>query len=496
MHLYSSKSGALLKSLYQKKFDNWCPQWSADEFLCARLVSNEVQFYAKNDFSALHKKLCLTGVTQFALAQQRLGGADQPTVYNVGVFVPGSKGSPCSVRVFRFPEFDNQAVLSNKSFYRADTVSLSWSPRGTDLLVQTATEMSADSYYGEQGLFFLSTRRGGESALVPLQKKGPVYHTTWTADGTEFLVTHGFMPAKVTVYNLRCEPVFDFGTGPRNAAHFNPQGNLLALCGFGNLRGDCELWDYARKTLLSRLRLPDCTQFSWCPDGEHLLSATTAPRLRVHNGLRVVHYSGQREPLALAAEGELWEAIWQGAPAGRFPTPTARAGRLEVVEMSKLEVAVAKVATDTEAARVRSGRGPAVATGGYVPPHLRGRPGAGPSKLLDKEAYEAASNQRGAAHGEGVSKAAAKNRRRKEAREAAGGRADAAAPPAPQPWMDSFEGCGDLERDKRLKNVLKKLDQIEKLKLQQEEGRQLELNQLDKLAGEALLLDELKALRL
>ena len=38
------------------------------------------------------------------------------------------------------------------------------------------------------------------------------------------------MPAKATIYNLKCDPIFDFGTGPRNAAYYNPQGNnILSL---------------------------------------------------------------------------------------------------------------------------------------------------------------------------------------------------------------------------------------------------------------------------
>jgi len=35
------------------------------------------------------------------------------------------------------------------------------------------------------------------------------------------------MPAKATLYNLKCEPVFDFGTGPRNLAFYSPQGNNI-----------------------------------------------------------------------------------------------------------------------------------------------------------------------------------------------------------------------------------------------------------------------------
>ncbi len=39
---------------------------------------------------------------------------------------------------------------------------------GSTLLVLTATEVSADSYYGEQGLHFVSTE--GDSCLVPRSK--------------------------------------------------------------------------------------------------------------------------------------------------------------------------------------------------------------------------------------------------------------------------------------------------------------------------------------
>ena len=38
------------------------------------------------------------------------------------------------------------------------------------------------------------------------------------------------MPAKATIYNMKTEPVFDFGTGPRNFGFYNPQGtNILCI---------------------------------------------------------------------------------------------------------------------------------------------------------------------------------------------------------------------------------------------------------------------------
>ena len=35
------------------------------------------------------------------------------------------------------------------------------------------------------------------------------------------------MPAKATIYNMKSEAVFDFGTGPRNFGFYNPHGNNI-----------------------------------------------------------------------------------------------------------------------------------------------------------------------------------------------------------------------------------------------------------------------------
>lgn len=51
-------------------------------------------------------------------------------------------------------------------------------------------------------------------------KNGPIYDVAWSPSSTEFCVVYGFMPAKATIFNLKCDPVYDFGTGPRNAAYY------------------------------------------------------------------------------------------------------------------------------------------------------------------------------------------------------------------------------------------------------------------------------------
>ena len=81
-----------LGKFVQKSQSGWNLQYTADEKYCARLVTNEVQFYNSDDFSTVWNKLRVEGVTDFAIAP----GLNQ----NVAVFVPERKVSPnVSVRV-------------------------------------------------------------------------------------------------------------------------------------------------------------------------------------------------------------------------------------------------------------------------------------------------------------------------------------------------------------------------------------------------------------
>lgn len=52
------------------------------------------------------------------------------------------------------------------------------------------------------------------------------------------------------------------------------------------------------------------------------------------------------------------------------------------------------------------------------------------------------------------------------------------------------------EKEKKIRNVAKKLSDIKKLKSRQDQGETLELNQLNKISMEAKFLEELKALKL
>lgn len=56
------------------------------------------------------------------------------------------------------------------------------------------------------------------------------------------------------------------------------------LAGFGNLQGNVEIWDMVNKKFIASTVASDTTLLQWSPDGEHFMTATTAPRLRISNG--------------------------------------------------------------------------------------------------------------------------------------------------------------------------------------------------------------------
>nr|XP_030729103.1 eukaryotic translation initiation factor 2A isoform X6 [Globicephala melas] len=475
LQLYDVKTGTCLKSFIQKKMQNWCPSWSEDETLCARNVNNEVHFFENNNFNTFANKLHLKKINDFVLSPG-------PQPYKVAVYVPGSKGAPSFVRLYQYPNFDGpHAALANKSFFKADKVTMLWNKKATAVLVIASTDVdkTGASYYGEQTLHYIATN--GESAVVQLPKNGPIYDVVWNSSSTEFCAVYGFMPAKATIFNLKCDPVFDFGTGPRNAAYYSPHGHILVLAGFGNLRGQMEVWDVKNYKLISKPVASDSTYFAWCPDGEHILTATCAPRLRVNNGYKIWHYTGSvLHKYDVPSNAELWQVSWQPFLDGIFP-----------------EKAITYQAVPSDVPSEE----PKVATA-YRPPALRNKPVTN-SKLHEEEPPQNMKPQPG--NEKPLSKTALKNQRKHEAKKAAKQEArsdkspDMAPTPAPQSAPRntiSQSTSGDPEIDKKIKNLKKKLKAIEQLKEQAATGKQLEKNQLEKIQKEKALLQELEDLEL
>uniref|UniRef100_A0A672H8W6 Eukaryotic translation initiation factor 2A n=1 Tax=Salarias fasciatus TaxID=181472 RepID=A0A672H8W6_SALFA len=406
LQLWDISSGQLIKSLFQKKVESWCPTWSEDEKICVRSVNNELHFYEDNDFTQIANKLHMQKVSSFTLSP-----GVQPS--KVSIYVPGSKGAPSFVRLYQYPALGGPtAALANKSFFKADKVWMQWNQKASAVLVTASTEVdkSGASYYGEQTLHYLAVN--GETALVQLRKT--VRSTTWRGPPSS---TSSVIP---------------------------PQGHILVLAGFGNLHGQMEVWDMKKFKQVSKPQAADSTYFSWCPDGEHVVTATCSPRLRVGNGFKIWHYTGSVLHTWSAAPGtELWEVAWQPFPAGVFP-----------------ERPVTYQAPPTQLGSTQ-----APPTQAYRPPALRHLPASASTKLHEDEAPK--DLRPGASAEKTMSKTALKNQRKREAKKAAKQETKPEPPsePAPVTNNQSEPSSGDPETDKKIKNLKKVKNHRQNLRL-------------------------------
>ncbi|KAK4160097.1 putative cytosolic translation initiation factor 2A [Cladorrhinum sp. PSN259] len=294
----------------QKQAAGWNVQYTADEMFCARLVTNEVQFYNTSDLSAPVNRLRVEGVANFAIAP----GKNQ----NVAVFVPERKGQPAAVKVYNVPQFNTP--ISQKTFFKGDKVQLKWNQLGTSLIVlaQTEVDKSNKSYYGETNMYLLSAN-GSFDARITLDKEGPIHDVSWSPNGKEFGVIYGYMPAKTTLFNHRAIATHNFPLSPRNTIIFSPTGRFVLVAGFGNLAGQIDVYDLEkdnRKVCTIESGNPSVCE--WSPDSRYIMTATTSPRLRVDNGIKLWHVGGGI--MYTEDHVELYSAAWRPAPLDHVPS--------------------------------------------------------------------------------------------------------------------------------------------------------------------------------
>ena len=190
----------------------------------------------------------------------------------------------------------------------ADKVDAKWSGDSKSCLLLMKCEVEKTSELYLMDIF-------GVTSMVELEKEGPIYSAYWAPNKSQFIVVYGFVPAKATLFNKKCEPVFDFGSGAHcDIALFNSQGTLLLLGGFGNLEGNIEIWDIGGKKSVAKFEAPNTTDVKWSPDGQHIYTATCAPKFRMSNGFKIWHYTStllHETNYASPGGKELWEVTWK-----------------------------------------------------------------------------------------------------------------------------------------------------------------------------------------
>ncbi|CAD5229092.1 unnamed protein product [Bursaphelenchus okinawaensis] len=416
---------------------NWKPQFSVDEKFCVlKENGSELHFYENNKFDRFTRKGIIKGLEIFELSP----GLD-PTLC---CFIPSTGGKPGIIQL-RSP-YEDLRVITQKTSFNCDQCAFNWNSKGSAVLATTTVEVDKtnQSYYGISCVYLLT--KMGESFQVHLNKEGPLHSMEWAPNGMSFIACFGYMPSKISVFNLRATVTWCLGENHKNEVYFNPFGNLLAVCGFGNLAaGKIEVWDVEKKTEVVQMQVPNTTFFQWAPDGQHFLTATTAPRLRVDNNFRIWHYTGplKHEFLSVDAENKNIELAQV-----TFKPASNEYNKFKVTELSDAErrkIENRRVGSTIPEHGVTTLKKAGVVTEGgkYVPPHQR--------KTQD-------SNSR---------------------------------PAQQKPQVNRVELT---PQEKQLQKLKKKIDDIRKLQQKETEGVTLEVNQKQKLAKLPELEEELRQL--
>ncbi|RWR71949.1 eukaryotic translation initiation factor 2A [Cinnamomum micranthum f. kanehirae] len=366
-------------------------QFSADEAVACRLATNEIQFFDAKDFSkGIVYRLRIPGVAAMELSKSP--GS------HIAAFVAESKGIPASVQVFNCDKVAQAQPVARRSFFRCSTVQLHWNFGATGLLAvaQSDVDKTNQSYYGESKLNYLTTD-GTHEGLVPLRKEGPVHDVQWSSSGSEFAVVYGFMPAKATVFDKKCNPLLELGTGPYNTIRWNPKGKcilcnmytVICLAGFGNLPGDMAFWDYSEKKLIGTTKAECSVTSEWSPDGRYFMTATTAPRLQIDNGIKIFHHNGSLYFKKMF--DRLYQAEWKPEAPEKFGEITELVKSVETLKIGETKQPQGSKPSQSS---TKTAPMPAQKPAAYRPPHAKSAAavqaelfgGGGPSEEMSKNA--------------------------------------------------------------------------------------------------------------
>jgi translation initiation factor 2A len=283
-------------------------QWTSDERYCARMTTNTVLIMdgANVDGKPVHG-IHVDNIAQFSLV---LGGAKRKDgshvkQYRVGTFTPERGNRMAQVCIYRVhvpeelddkdrpPPADPVVKEASKTFGRGQQVDFLWNHLASALIIKafSAVDTSGGSYYGTYDCFYLRSDMSVDVALRP-KREGTIHDVEWDQTGRRFAMVYGSQPASATVYNLKANPITEFGTGSRNFASFSPCGNMLALAGFGSLKGAIEIWDPKSVKKAAMAESFAASTFLWSPDSRYFLTAVLSDRMKVDNAVRIFSYDG------------------------------------------------------------------------------------------------------------------------------------------------------------------------------------------------------------
>ena len=102
----------------------------------------------------------------------------------------------------------------------------------------------------------------------------------------------GMQPATATLYDMNCNPIFEFGKRYRNTIRMCPFNNGALIGGFGNLAGEIDFWSLDSSKELGKTKAYCTVSVEWAADGKHVMTAVLHERVKVDNEVKFFRANG------------------------------------------------------------------------------------------------------------------------------------------------------------------------------------------------------------
>lgn len=365
LRVWNVKTGELVTHYSQKSQKKNVIQWSSNEHLCMKKVSNEIHILDGHNISAgIKNKIHCKNVAEYSLAY---GTVPSTFAYcDVACFASSVSGNPAQLSLHRIKHSSPSDVTNNNSWFTAGSVTVEgpivsrsamfnaneatilWnSPINSVALIYTHSDVdsSGASYYGATGAYLLGSPvppPAGSSpvphritkdlaAQVSLTKAGPIYDLSWSPTGLHFVLVGGTMPSNATLYSMQGEPVYEFGSSHRNTICWSPHGRFFCIAGLGNLQGEIDFYEINvdNKNKIKKLGSASahCTvQYGYSPDSRYFMTSILSPRMNVDNGVSIYKYNGTPvfsydcDKSTKKTNGLAYSCMWRPSKAGIFPS--------------------------------------------------------------------------------------------------------------------------------------------------------------------------------
>eukprot|EP00759_Apiculatamorpha_spiralis_P052345 PhF_6_TR5666/c0_g1_i2/m.8339/K15026/EIF2A; translation initiation factor 2A len=315
--IWDAKTGEEVARFQQHKWP--ALTWTADETVCMRSTATAITFLQGNVRSQI-----VVGKIQL----NQIKNKEHVASMGNQCFVLITPNDPAtnttgSVTGYKIEGVEKMVTFNVKEL---DGGEIFWSKNGEVAVVITRvdSDKSGKSYYGQSGVVVINPKKRAYHRIT-LEDGASAHDVSWNPNSEEFALVHGKMPNNdATIYDIKGQPIFHFGTAPRNVVRWSPGGRLLVLGGTGSLNGEFTFWDRPNLGKVGAMNgklgsfTMKCSSYEWSPCSQYFMCAVVVTRMRADNKVCIFKYTG--ELVHTVALDNICQAQWYPLPSETFPT--------------------------------------------------------------------------------------------------------------------------------------------------------------------------------